>query len=455
MPRVGGSIPSGCVERELTVQGSSLFCTLRKICGRRKIVRLFFTERMRRLKKNIRRNIVLLVILALLCISLVVVLVQLARPDRPSDGGGQQAASTQAPSDLLQKNANSKVNALMERYFGAKARGDGDQLRSIIVPCTDEDVERVVRVSNYIERYTNIVNYTVDGSKEGTYIVISGYDLKLPNVDVLIPGMETIYVCTNEDGNLYINGDMEGLDPGEQARIQSVVADSGVKALLADTDNRFNAVMAENPSVKELYQQFGGEVTVYSTPDPNATPVPAPTPEPGATAPPTPAPAPAPVEVVTDPPAAAGDVGKEMVAVIYAPVYMEESESSENIDTLAVGKEVYVISHSSNGFSHVQLGDDYTGYVKTIYLASITYTDDEVIASGPCYSTCGGDNAEVMYTFENDLVYRVGAYGNGWSQIEVDGTYSYIKTSQLTKMPGGNSEEGSGGDGGSEEDSGE
>lgn len=109
----------------------------------------------------------------------------------------------------LTEDTDSGINELFTTYFADLVKGDVEALGKIMVNVPDKDT--VAKESEYIEDYQNIKCYSKKGLLDNTYVVYVYYEVKFKNIDTPAPSMIREYVCTNEDGTLYINnGTVDG-----------------------------------------------------------------------------------------------------------------------------------------------------------------------------------------------------------------------------------------------------
>ena len=101
----------------------------------------------------------------------------------------------------LEKNAHPEVNEVMEEYFGALAVYDGSVIEKYLLNVNQNELAKIEVMSDYIERYENIVCYTQKAEAEGAYYVHVCYDLKMKGYDALLPGVYGFYFCPDESGN--------------------------------------------------------------------------------------------------------------------------------------------------------------------------------------------------------------------------------------------------------------
>lgn len=115
----------------------------------------------------------------------------------------------------LQKDAIPQLNDLVHTYFEAMKNCDA-QAYSNIVAGDEVTEEKLQKKGEFIEDYRNISCYTKPGMTEGSYVAYIYYEVKFHNIDTLTPALSQLYICTNEDGTMYINA--ASVDP-ESSRL--------------------------------------------------------------------------------------------------------------------------------------------------------------------------------------------------------------------------------------------
>jgi len=118
------------------------------------------------------------------------------------------------------------VNDLINRYYTATAEGDEEVIRSVYRGLVDSEIIKANLTSTYIEGYESIKVYTKKGPIAGSYIAYVYNMVKLNKYEKAVPGLETLYICTDEATNeLYINGEQEDSQILEYLRKCSLQAD--------------------------------------------------------------------------------------------------------------------------------------------------------------------------------------------------------------------------------------
>lgn len=113
------------------------------------------------------------------------------------------------PDEPLEEDAYAEVNTVVKQYYQAMADGDMETLLSIATGLDEKEQIKIVKKSEYVESYPTVTCYTKKGPAEESYIVYAYYEVKLVDYETLTPGMNALYVCKNESGAYYINGETQ------------------------------------------------------------------------------------------------------------------------------------------------------------------------------------------------------------------------------------------------------
>ena len=118
-----------------------------------------------------------------------------------------EASSIAILEEAMEKDAYPEVNNLVKQYFQALVDGDMETI-SQIKSFTDEEEEmKIVKKSEFIEAYPSITVYTKKGPEENSHIAYVHYEVKFYDYEQTAPGLNTLYICQDENGNYYINSD--------------------------------------------------------------------------------------------------------------------------------------------------------------------------------------------------------------------------------------------------------
>lgn len=161
-----------------------------------------------------------------------------------------EASSFEVPDATMEENAYPEVNALVEKYYEASAEGDSETISQIYKGLDDTEILKAVAASEYIEKFDNITVYTKPGPVDGSYVAYVYNEVKLYDYEGNVPGLETLYICTDENGNLYINGDIADtneIDYLKQINVQSDVIDLNNKVA-----SSYNEMVSGDEKLAEL-----------------------------------------------------------------------------------------------------------------------------------------------------------------------------------------------------------
>lgn len=181
-------------------------------------LREFLLEHLDRLKHWFFKHIkVVLPVILVICILITVGIVAGARHKKAEREAAAAAAQEQetetvdlsntliVPEVPLQVNDNDSLNQLFDTYYSAMADGDIETISSMNNFLGETEEIKLGENSKYIESYDNLEVYYKPGPAEGTYIVYVYSDAKFYDYDAEVPGLLAYYVCTADDGTLYLN----------------------------------------------------------------------------------------------------------------------------------------------------------------------------------------------------------------------------------------------------------
>ena len=171
-----------------------------------------------------------------------------------------EAASFEIPSYTMEENAYPEVNALVEKYYTAAAAGDSETLSKIYRGLDETEILKAVATSKYIDKFENITVYTKPGPVEGSYAAYVYNEVKLKDYDKDVPGLETFYICTDDDGELYINRDIA--DAGELDYLKQVNVQADVVDLNNKVATEYNEMIQSDVALAELITKMSSDIQV-------------------------------------------------------------------------------------------------------------------------------------------------------------------------------------------------
>lgn len=147
---------------------------------------------------------------------------------------------TTVPEVPLEQDAVPEINELFQIYYSAMVEGDTDTMNRLVERLDATEILKAQETSKYIESYPVLEIYTKNGPKEGTYIAYVYTEVKFYDYEKPIPGMSTYYICTDENGEFFLNEDGEEDESVityiREVSLQDDVIDLSNKAAVAYND---------------------------------------------------------------------------------------------------------------------------------------------------------------------------------------------------------------------------
>ena len=299
----------------------------------------------------VRYSKIVLPVILVVCVALTIVIAIQANKRKveqeetavaPEESTGEEEAMLDVPEVPLEKDAVPGIKELFDVYYKAMVEGDTDTMEKLVYYMDATEILRAAETSKYIDSYPPLEIYTKVGPKEGTYIAYVYAELKFHDYDKPIPGMRTYYVCTNEDGELYINEDGEESDNElhymREIQLQGDVIDLNNKAAEA-----YNKMVVEDPQLADFLLELREEIEknvgealarAEQSEEPEAV-TEEETPEEPAEETPT--------EVVT-----------KVKAIDVVNIRTSDSETADKLGKAAVGDEFELLEEKGNGWSKIK-----------------------------------------------------------------------------------------------------
>ena len=158
------------------------------------------------------------------------------------------------PEEALEKDAYADINNLVKEYYQALVDGDMETIHRIKNVVSEEEELKIVKKSEFIEGYPNITVYTKKGPEEGSYVAYVQYEVKFMNIDKTAPGLNTLYICVNEEGNYYINANV--LDEKIVEYLKSISVQNDVVDLFNTVQVAYNDVKAQDEDLSVFLDEL-------------------------------------------------------------------------------------------------------------------------------------------------------------------------------------------------------
>lgn len=326
----------------------------------------------------------------------------------------------------LVENSNAELHTLLCTYYNAYAEGDVETIRSISSHLEDTEAIKIPETSVYVESYPELIIYTKEGPSENSYLAYVYFKMKVTGFEETVSGMETYYVCTKEDGTLYINNggaSQEEMDYIQKVSLQEDVVELYNRVTVECSDTFANnldlyyyvkeVVNVVNKNTGEQLAQIiagkeeNGDVGTEQNPDNNS-------------------------EVTTQDPVQAGtDEPVYAKTTTTVNVRSSDSEQADKVDKVSGGTKVEVIEQRLNGWTKVKVNGA-EGFIKSEFLSLI----EVVNAADAIGRVTAKENVNVRMAPSTDAD-RLGTLSggttvdlleqlDGWCKINYNGQVGYV-----------------------------
>ena len=159
----------------------------------------------------------------------------------------------------LAVNEDGELYTLLATYYNAMAEGDTETILSVCSEYSENELLRLQERAKYLEYYPTLEIYTKPGPEAGSTVAYVYYKLVFVNHAEEVPGFQAWYICTNEEGNLYINTTGE-LPEDVNDYIVTVSTQADVVELYNKVQVEYNEVITAHPELLTYMQELSAQV---------------------------------------------------------------------------------------------------------------------------------------------------------------------------------------------------
>ena len=347
-----------------------------------------------------------------------------------ASAASETATETATEEVPLVANEEGAIYTLIATYYNAMATGDEETLRSVCDEISDKDMYRYVELSQYIDYYPTLEIYTKTGPEEGSVIAYVYYKISFVGHEEEVPGYQALYICTNDQGGLYIKRGENSEEVNEY--IKTVSTQDDVVEFNNKITVEYNELMVDHPEVLQYISELDSQVSI-AVGEKLANQVAGETQvaEAGTE------------EGSTDGQDTQTENGEQQEAEDQGPQYVtttttvnvrsSDSEQADKLGKVSGGTKLQVLEQRTNGWTKVDY-EGKEGYIKTEFLqlaesaaetetiGTVTATTNINVRASASETAdrlgvlSGGDSAELVGT-EGD-----------WSKIKYNGQIGYVKS---------------------------
>ena len=352
------------------------------------------------------------------------------------ESGTEATDPTAVPDEPMALNEDAAITELINSYYNGVTTGDADILNSVCDEISTQDMLSYQERSKYIDHYSTFEIYTKPGLEAGSTIVFVYCRVVFVDHPEEYPGYSAYYVCTNEQGNLYIK--RSDFTDEQAAYLGEVMSQDDVVEFNNRVIVEYKELMKEHPELleylNEMDQQVNAAVGVELA-DQNATETQPDANAEGQEAQGTDTETP---DANTENPEQTADTPVENVVQYVTTtatvnVRSSDSEKADKMGKVSQGTQLQVVEERVNGWTKI-LFDGKEGFIKSEYLeavesaagmesiGTVTATTNINVRSSASETAdrlgvlAGGDSAELL------------ANENGWCKIKYNGKVGYVKS---------------------------
>ena len=360
-----------------------------------------------------------------------------------------EAETITVPDEPLEEDAYPEINTVVKQYYQAMADGDVATLQTIMTGLDEKEEIKIVKKSEYVESYPTVTCYTKKGPVEDSYIVYAYYEVKLVDFENLTPGMNALYLCKNEDGSYYINGETQDDKIIEYCEIVSSQDD--VVDLVNTVQVKYNELKSTDAELSEFLAELPdiltaavGEELAKREAEENASTVSENTADAAETTP----------EGTEEPAQEEQNVEKTVRTTAVVNVRSSDSSTADKIGKAQLGDEFKLLEEKGNGWSKI-LFEGEEAFVKSEYLEVVSEEvvdnsseeDEDSSSSSNADSPSSGTavatttinvradastSAEkVAVCYEGEKLEVVTKRADGWTEVKYKGKKGFVKSEFL------------------------
>ncbi|MBR5247710.1 MAG: SH3 domain-containing protein, partial [Lachnospiraceae bacterium] len=305
-------------------------------------------------------------------------------------------------------------------------------IRNISNYVEDTEVIRIQELSKYIESYPLIQIYVKPGPVDGSYVAYVYTHVTFYGHEDRLPGLTAFYVCTDENGGLYLN---EGENPDDILEyIKTISLQDDVVDLNNKVNAEYNELILNNNKLFDYLSELEKEVSKatgealaaqYAQKEAENSKeqdsgLEVETQESSS-------------EDATEAPVAQGTV--YATATTTVNVRSSDSEQADKLGKVSGGTRVQVTEQRANGWSKI-IFEGKDGYIKSEYLqVEGAETQNSGVSMKTVKATTNvnlrreaSESAEKIGVVVGGDSLEVLSESNGWSQVRYKGMVGFVKS---------------------------
>lgn len=335
----------------------------------------------------------------------------------------------------LEKNTHPEINNLVRTYYDAQVSGDVETISKLNTYLDEIEIIKVQEMSKYVDSYPVLDVYTKPGLTENSYVAYVCSEVKFSEIDQEMPGMQTFYIGTDENGDYFIN------DGTNDADIHNYIKEITLQDDVVDLNNKvvvaYNELLAEDKELEEyiayLREKINedvGEILAKAEQP----------------------------EVSEEPEASEADSSQSQTlprtvrATDVVNIRSSDSEEADRIDKAQIGQEFTLLEERGNGWSKVSHNGK-EAFIKSDYLEAVE--EEPIIAAAaeepeaPAQPAVSNETVSGTVTVKESVKVRKSAstsadslgtayagdelelvmkQADGWTKVKYNGETAFVKS---------------------------
>lgn len=149
---------------------------------------------------------------------------------------------------MSEEEIKEEIDDLINTYYNVSGKKDGADKETTDQTAGNTKTAGNDKINEIIEEYRNVKNYVKPGLDSDSYVVFTTYEIKVVNIDTLVPGMRSLSVVRDENGNLTIKDEPNNKKLNDH--IQKLAKEKDIKEIIKKVNSKLTAAIKKDNSLQ-------------------------------------------------------------------------------------------------------------------------------------------------------------------------------------------------------------
>ena len=168
--------------------------------------------------------------------------------------GGEDSATSSAVKNMTEAEIKEGITNVVKSYMTAKQKVDMDAIKKCVIGSEYIDEKQLVTDAQFVEEYRNIKCTIKDSPDITIYRVYVYQELKVYNIETLIPALNALYVTATADGSFKIY--FGNLDSKTKKAIDEIDKSEDIQNLLNSVNKQLDELSSSNEDVRSFREML-------------------------------------------------------------------------------------------------------------------------------------------------------------------------------------------------------